>query len=443
MSEKIQKQNLDRLKQVMARLSDENLEAQETAVKSIVHAVKSNGDKALTEFSEKFDKFQYDADNKLKIELILKNKPYFNKLTKDLQTALVTAKERISRFHQEEMQASAFKAGWSFSGDLQEKLGVKYQALDSVAVYIPGGQAPLLSTVLMTVIPAQIAGVKRIGLFSPPAIDNGILAVAELCEVTEVYQVGGAQAIAAAAYGTQSITAFDKVVGPGNIYVSLAKKLVFGKVGIDGIFGPSELAIIADDSANPEFIAADLLSQLEHGSGLESTLLVSTNAQILKASQEALLKQIDSLANGYKSPKQIATIKTSLEKWSAFLLAQDLEEAIAIVNYYAPEHLELHVKNNIEKLISSITKAGAIFIGDSSCESLGDYLAGPSHCLPTATSSRFTSGLQCADFLTKTSIIDFSQVNKSDAKFKKLQQEVAQIARAEKLEAHARAMEIR
>ncbi|MDA0772888.1 MAG: histidinol dehydrogenase [Cyanobacteria bacterium] len=429
---------LEDIERINLRLSDLNLAAKEATVSKIVQRVKREGDKAVIAYTKEFDNYEYEDG--FEVELDLDDLPNFNELEEDLQMSLKRAYERIERFHQEEVKESKLDYGWSYRGDLGERLGVKYQAIDSVAIYIPGGQAPLLSTVLMTAIPAKVAGVRRIVMLSPPPINAGILAAAELCGVDEVYAIGGAQAIAAAAYGTESIEPVDKIVGPGNIYVSLAKKQVFGTVGIDGIYGPSELAIIADASASAKQIAADLLSQLEHGSGLESTLLLTDSEDLLHETKKQIEKQI--LAFDSKTVEQIATIRSSLEKWSALILTEDLLEAVDIVNQYAPEHLELHTKDP-QALVDKIKSSGAIFIGANSCESLGDYIAGPSHCLPTGGSTRFSSGLQVIDFITKTSLIDFSTVDNSTVEFRNMIEDVARIARAEGLEGHARAMEAR
>jgi histidinol dehydrogenase len=266
-----------------------------------------------------------------------------------------------------------------------------------------------------------------------------------LLGISEVYGLGGAQAIAGLAYGTESIRAVDKIVGPGNIFVSLAKKEVFGDIGIDGIFGPSELAILCDHTACPEQIACDLLSQLEHGSGLESTLLVSLDQDLILRTKEHIEKQLEDLAiKNLKTPAQITTIQNSLRDWSAFLYSPDIEPACALINQYAPEHLEIILeKKPLEKAIKLISNAGAIFIGTNSCESLGDYLAGPSHCLPTGRTARFSSGLQCHDFLKKISIIDFSRTSGRSSKFRDLAKKTACLARAENLEMHARAIEKR
>lgn len=430
--------------QIQSRLSSENLESVENSVKEIIRNLKTRGDAALREASMKFDNYDPGEKGFLVYE---KNsdKDYCSELSPELLEALGEAKKRIEIFHLEELKESGFQDGWIFSGELGEKLGVKYKPISSAGIYIPGGNSPLISTVLMSAIPAKVAGVKRIVLSSPPPIDKAILAAAQLAGVDEVYAIGGAQAIAALAYGTESIKAVDKVFGPGNIYVSTAKKLVFGDVGVDGIFGPSELAIIADETAKPSYLAADLISQLEHGSGLESVLLVTDSENLAKKTEEEFFRQLNSLQQeGFKNEAQIQCIKNSFEKNSAILTVSDFEEAVELINYYAAEHLEIQIRDTeTETLLKKIKNAGAIFIGANSCESLGDYMAGPSHSLPTGGTARFSSGLQVADFIKKSSIIDFSKIDIRDNKFKKLSEQVSLIARAEKLEGHARAMDKR
>jgi histidinol dehydrogenase len=428
-----------RLVEISQRLTDKDFEAKERAVREIVSEVKNKGDKALAQYSKKFDKFDFDLNQKQPFAIKLGT--HLGKINLELRQALEKAKDRIELYHRKEHE-NLIK-NWTMQGSLGEELGARYLPLESVAVYVPACQASLMSTVLMTAVPAKVAGVKRIVMISPPPINDAILAAAELAGVGEVYALGGAQAIAALAYGTESIKPVDKIVGPGNVYVSLAKKMVYGQVGIDGIYGPSELAVIADGTASPAQIAADLLSQLEHGSGLESTLLVTTSKQVAEQTRKELDKQIQELAV-YKSEAQIQTIKNSWSKWSDIFEVADLEEAARIINRYAPEHLELQVKNaDLESLVAAIKNAGAIFIGSASCESLGDYLAGPSHSLPTGATARFSSGLHSYDFVKKISMIDFSKVVTKGQAFTDLIRDVAIIARAEMLEGHARAMELR
>lgn len=430
--------NLEKIKQINSRLDSKNINEVEKSVKAIIDSVRSTGNSALKEFTSKFDSYELSEEDFNSI----KPQNYFEEINPELKEALLLAKKRISRFHEEEYANSKFNEGWKFTGELGEELGVKYTALDSVAIYVPGGQAPLISTVLMTAIPAITAGVRRIVMFSPPPISHAVLAVAELLGIKEVYPVGGAQAVAAAAYGTETIKPVDKIVGPGNIFVSTAKKQVFGTIGIDGIYGPSELAIIADETAKPKHLAADFLSQLEHGSGLESALLLCTDEKVLIETETEIEKQIEALKE-FKSEKVIETIKNSYKSWSACLLVNE-DEIPELINYYAPEHLEIQLrKETLTKIIGKIKHAGAIFIGANSCESLGDYLAGPSHCLPTGRTARFSSGLHCADFIKKSSIIDFSQIKSESTEFKEITKACSKIARAESLEGHARAMDFR
>ena len=422
------KKNKERIDAINKRVDFEKLLEIDEIVKEIIINVKNNGDKALSEYSEKFDKFTVDFKNK---------NPFLAstseaKLDSKLEVALDLAVKRVEDFHKKDL-AQFNPETWSFTGSHNEKLGAKQSAIESVAVYIPGGVAPLVSTLMMTAIPAKIAGVKRIGLFSPPPINDSILALAKKLGITEIYQVGGAQAVAAAAFGTESIEKFDKIVGPGNIFVSEAKKLLNGFIGIDGIYGPSELAILCDKSADVKHLAIDLLSQLEHGSGLESTLLVSTDESLARNIEKQLLEEINAINYG---EKQKETILNSIKNWSVFIYEEDFEQAIEIINYYAPEHLELQLKKDkLELAKEKVTQAGAIFLGANSCESLGDYLAGPSHCLPTAGSARFSSGLQISDFYKKSSILDFSETTDIND----ILEATALIARAEGLEAHAKA----
>ena len=424
--------NKERIDKINKRVDFESLLKIDETVKEIILNVKNQGDIALKEYSEKFDNFAIDLNLK-KPFLVQNSKP---EIDNKLKEALSLASKRIEAFHKEDLKQFDPET-WTFTGEHQERLGAKQEAIEAVAVYIPGGNAPLVSTLMMTAIPAQVAGVKRIALFSPPPINDAILYLAQELGINEIYQIGGAQAVAAAAFGTQSIEKFDKIVGPGNIYVSEAKKLLNGFIGIDGIYGPSELAILADETASIKKLAIDLLSQLEHGSGLESTLLVSTQEKLVDQIKLELDQQIEAI--NY-SDKEKETIQHSIANWSEFIYTDNFNEAIELINYYAPEHLELQLNTkNLETALAGIKNAGAIFIGQNSCESLGDYLAGPSHCLPTAGSARFSSGLQVSDFFKKTSIIDFSQ----STNIQDLIENTAKIARAEGLEAHARAAEYR
>ena len=391
------------------------------SVKNIFEQVKKKGDKALVYYTKRFDRF--DLKNIRVSSGEINNS--VKHLSKSLLKSIKVAIKRITVF-----QKTNIPTTWIKTFKPGEKLGYKYMPLDSVGIYIPGGKSPLISTVLMTAILAKVAGVKRIVIFTPPPVNKGILAACKLLGLNEIYQVGGAQAIFAGAFGTGSIKPVDKIVGPGNIYVTLAKKLVYGKVGIDGLYGPSEIAVIADKSANPRFLAMDLLSQLEHGSGLESAFMVTNSENLAKQTQSELLRLAKTLPNK----------KTVLKSWrnnSAIVIVRDLNRAVELINELAPEHLEITTKNPAS-ISKKIKNAGAIFLGEYSCESIGDYVAGPSHCLPTGGSARFSSGLTVMDFMKKISLISFDKKS-----FNKVAKDVIELAEAEKLKAHGDAVRIR
>ncbi len=390
-------------------------------VEKIVENVRKNGDKALILYSKKFDNVDI-------LDFRISHKKLSNdskKIKKSLLLSIKRAAKRVEQFQKTNVPKS-----WLKTFGNGEKLGYKYIPLDSVGVYIPGGKIPLISTVLMTVIPAKVAGVKRIAIFTPPPVHDGILAACKILGINEIYQAGGAQAVAAAAFGTETIKPVDKIVGPGNVFVTLAKKIVYGEVGIDGLYGPSEIAIIADRFANPSHVAMDLLSQLEHGSGLESALLVTDNYGFGKEVEKNILNFAKSLPNR----------KTVLKSWrknSVIAVVNNIQKSADLINLFAPEHLEVIVRNP-SSLINKIRHAGAIFVGEYSCESVGDYVAGPSHCLPTGGTARFSSGLTVMDFIKKISILSFSEKS-----FKSVAKDVVELASAEGLKAHGDAVKIR
>jgi histidinol dehydrogenase len=410
-----------KVKEISSRFDLSKRKKEYEIVEKIVEDVKNQGDKALFLYSKKFDKQNLKTLKVNKKEL----DGSLSKISKPLLASIKTAISRITTFQETNSPKSwvkTFKHG--------EKLGYKYSPLDSVAVYIPGGHSPLISTVLMTVIPAKVAGVKRIAVFTPPPVNPGILAACKLLNINEVYQIGGAQAIAACAYGSKTIKPFCKVVGPGNIFVTLAKKIVFGKIGIDGLFGPSEIAIVADKSANPKYLALDLLSQLEHGSGLESAFMLTDSAALANETEKELLKHAQTLSNK----------ETVLKSWknnSAIVVVANLNKGIELINDLAPEHLEIITKSP-QKYANKIRNAGAIFIGEYTCESVGDYVAGPSHCLPTGGSAKFSSGLTVMDFMKKISILSFNK-----KAFNTIASHVSNLADAEGLKAHGDAVRMR
>lgn len=410
-----------KIEEISSRFDLSKMRKEYKLVEAIIDSVKQNGDKALIYYTNKFDNVNLKSVKVPQNEINGSTKH----ISKSLLSSIKKAIHKITTF-----QKTNTPQTWIKDFSSNEKLGYKYTPLDSVGIYIPGGKAPLISTVLMTVIPAKVAGVKRIAVFTPPPVNKGILAACKLLGISEVYQVGGAQAIAASAFGTNSINPVNKIVGPGNVYVTLAKKIVFGKIGIDGLYGPSEIAIIADKSANPKFLATDLLSQLEHGSGLESAFMVTNSELLAKETQKELLKLAEFLPNKN-------TILKSWNKNSAIAIVKDLNKACELINLLAPEHLEIITKN-ASSLSKKITNAGAIFIGEYSCESVGDYIAGPSHCLPTGGSAKFSSGLTVMDFIKKISIISFNK-----KAFDRNAKDIINLADAEGLKAHGDAVRIR
>ncbi len=394
----------------------------ESNVRDIIAGVRRRGDAALYDYTEKFDGVRLTS---LEIPEKKIEKAY-HEIDSELRTALELAAARINAFHQEQKETLVRdKTG--------KGLGWVMRPLRSIGLHAPGFQAPLPSSVLMTAVPARVAGVGEIILVTPPGKNGSIspvmLAAAKIAGVDRVFPVGGAQAVAALAYGTESVPRVDKVCGPGNIYVSLAKKLVYGDVGIDGLYGPSEVIIIADDTANPGYCAADLLAQAEHGSGAAAILL--TISRNLAASVNGEIdKQLANL-----SRRSVAA--ESLEKRGMIGIVATVAEAIELANAFAPEHLCLVVAD-AARYIEQVENAGCLFLGEDSLEALVDYVAGPSHVLPTGGTARFSSPLNILDFVKIISVI-----NTTDGDIKKLGKAASVIAWAEGLDAHARAIEKR
>jgi len=394
----------------------------EVAVHGIVDEVRRRGDSALYDFTEKFDGVRLTSLEVDKAQI----EQAYREIDADLRAALELAAERITAFHQEQKE--------SLIRDKTGKdLGWIMRPLQSIGVHAPGFQAPLPSSVLMTAIPARVAGVKAIILMTPPNKEGSIspimLAAAKIAGIDRVFSVGGAQAIAALTYGTESVPRVDKVCGPGNIYVSLSKKLVYGNVGIDGLYGPSEVIIIADDSANPEYCAADLLAQAEHGSGT-TAILLTTSKGLADSVIDEIEKQLVNIS------RQSVTAE-ALESRGLIGVVASVEEAIELGNLFAPEHLCLVVAN-AASYVEQVENTGCLFLGEDSLEALVDYVAGPSHVLPTGGTARFSSPLNVLDFVKLTTI-----VNTSDDDIKNLGKAASIIARAEGLDAHARAIEKR
>jgi len=396
----------------------------EGVVSKIIRDVRKNGDKALLTYTKKFDKALFTSRT-MKV-----SRREFDNAFKKADTTVVRALEksavRIVRFHKKQKETS-----WS-THDNGAELGQLIRPLESAGIYIPGGKASYPSSVLMNALPAKIAGVKRIVMVTPApggAIDPYTLVAAKITGVNEVYKAGGAQAVAALAYGTKTIKPVDKITGPGNVYVAEAKRQVFGRVDIDMVAGPSEILVIADGGSNPEFIAADLLSQAEHDENAYP-ILVTTSSIIAVKVARALETQTKAL-------KRSAIIRKCLRRNCFAIVVKSLNEAFEISNKIAPEHLELQIRN-ADKYVSHVVNAGAVFVGPWTPEALGDYSAGPNHTLPTGGSARFFSPLGVYDFIKRTSLLSFSQKS-----FNRLAKNVITIARKEGLSAHASAVEIR
>lgn len=398
----------------------------EERVKTILKDVVDRGDAAVLDYTARFDGAELTAAT-------LRVTPQeieaaYAQVDPEVLASLRVAKERIEAFHQKQLTKS-----WMEPDAEGSILGQLVLPMERVGVYVPGGTASYPSSVLMNALPAKVAGVKEIVMCAPPTTGGNInpysIVAANEAGVTEIYKVGGAQAIAALAYGTESIGKVDLITGPGNIYVTLAKKQVFGKVQIDMLAGPSEILVMADETANPAYVAADLLSQAEHDT-LASAILVTTSQQLAEAVQAEVTRQV-----GYLSRKEIIT--ASLRDYSAILVADTLEEAIALANAYAPEHLELVVANPFE-VLGKIKNAGAVFLGSYSPEPVGDYLAGPNHVLPTGGTARFYSPLNVDTFMKKSSVIAFSQ-----ATLQRYGADIIRLAEVEGLDAHANAVKVR
>jgi len=414
----------NRIKVITSRGEADTFKVEEV-VKGIIADVRKDGDKALFSYTKKFDRLSITKKTVKVSDAEFKDAR--QKVSRDVIESLRLAAKRIESFHRKQLEES-----WFFHEDDGVTLGQMVRPLERAGAYVPGGKAVYPSSVLMNVIPARVAGVKEVIVCSPTPdgeVNPYVLVAAEIAGADAVYKIGGAQAVAAMAYGTESIPRVDKIVGPGNIYVATAKRLVFGVVDIDMIAGPSEILVVADESANPSFIAADLLSQAEHDE-MASSILVTTSKKVADETVKELKKQLKKL-----SRKDIA--EKSLKDYGAIILAKDLSEAADIVNDIAPEHLELSVDRPFE-LLPEIKNAGAIFLGHYTPEAVGDYVAGPNHTLPTGGTARFFSPLSATDFLKRSSILYYSE-----AAVKKIGRDAIRIAEAEGLTAHANSVLVR
>ena len=404
--------------------TEADLDQIDASVKKIIYAVKNSGDEALIKFTEKFDGAQLTT---LKVSQAEIDAAY-ESIDEEFLNVLQEAKQNIIDFHQAQLEKS-----WLNYKNDGIILGQKVTPLDRIGVYVPGGKAAYPSTVLMTVLPAVVAGVNEIALVSPPDKDGNVhpyvLAAAKIAGVQEIYRVGGAQAIAALAYGTETIRPVDKIVGPGNIYVARAKKYVFGTVDIDMIAGPSEVCIIADEKQDPVFVAADLLSQAEHDE-MAASILVTNSTELAAAVQKEVENQLAQLER-----KDIA--RQSIDQYGQIFVVDTLDEAFKVANIIAPEHLELLVADPFANL-SKVKHAGAIFLGPYAPEPLGDYFAGPNHTLPTSGTARFSSPLGTYDFLKRSSVIFYNQ-----EELEKVKNQVVHFANEEGLGAHANSIQVR
>ncbi|OPZ60182.1 MAG: Histidinol dehydrogenase [Deltaproteobacteria bacterium ADurb.Bin510] len=395
----------------------------EQRVSAIIADVKARGDAALFEYTERFDGYRPASLVIDEAEIAAAAA----QVDPSLLEALVTAAKRIEDFHRRQIEET-----WTYEGEHGVLLGQKITPLDRVGVYVPGGRNAFPSTVLMDVIPARLAGVPEIVMVTPTPggqVEPVLLAAAHIAGVRRIYRLGGAQAVAALAFGTASVPKVDKVIGPGNIYVATAKRLLLGTIGIDSIAGPSEIMVVADSGAEPRIVAVDLLSQAEHDPEA-SAMLVTPDAAFAEQVAAALAEEAAKLPRA-------AVVTRSLVEHGAIIVTRDLTEAFEVVNRVAPEHLELMLKDARSHL-DRVRNAGAIFLGYQTPEAIGDYVAGPNHTLPTGSTARFYSPLGVYDFVKRSSIIEFNQTA-----LKALGEQAITLARSEELEAHARSVEYR
>ena len=424
--QKLDENSRKNLLEDLLKRSPNNYGQYEQGVTEILANVKANGDQALFEYTKKFDQADLNAGN-IKVTDAEIEEAYAlvdRKLVEIIRKSLAN----IRTYHEKQRQTS-----WFDSKPDGTILGQKVTALHRVGVYVPGGKAAYPSSVLMNIVPAKAAGVDEIIMVTPPGKDGKVtpttLVAAKEAGADAIYKVGGAQAIGALAYGTESIPKVDKIVGPGNIYVALAKKAVYGYVSIDAIAGPSEILVIADETANPRFVAADLLSQAEHDE-LASAILVTTSEELAKKVSDETDKFIKELSRG-------EIIQKSLDNYGYILVTDTMDEAIETANEIASEHLEIQTKNPFD-VMTKIRNAGAIFIGEYASEPLGDYFAGPNHVLPTNGTAKFFSALSVDDFVKKSSIVYYSR-----EALRKIHKDIEQFATSEQLTAHANSIAVR
>ena len=421
---KIYKESLDAMLSIVRQYTQQTTDMEiERRVYDIIENVRANGDAALREYSEKFDGVKLDN---FKVDQSIIDVAWDN-LPEDLKHALLVAKKNITEFHSREIEQ-----GFVDMDTPGITRGQKVTPLARVGLYVPGGTAAYPSTIMMTALPAKIAGVKEIIMVTPPqkdGINPAVLGAAKLAGVDAVYQVGGAQGVAALAYGTEQIPKVDKIVGPGNIYVATAKRQVFGQVDIDMIAGPSEIGVIADDSANPVHLAADLLSQAEHDPRARA-IMVTNSEELAKQVSDEVERQLSQL------PRE-SIARPAIENNSYIAVMDSVEDMFTVMNEVAPEHLEIQLPDPMEYM-SMVENAGSVFLGRYASEPLGDYVGGTNHVLPTSGTAKFSSPLGVYDFVKRISFTQFSR-----ERLQGVAKDITTLARTEGLEAHARAIEVR
>ena len=409
-----------------SRTHNDDTRLKEETVKEIIAVVREKGDRALIDYTEKFDR-QVLTEEKIRVSGSELDAAY-QQISQDLLHAIQLAAQKIEAFHRQRIPKS-----WVQFGEDEVVLGKRYTPVDRAGLYVPGGRAAYPSTVLMNAIPAKVAKVPRIVMVTPPGEDlkmnPAVLVAAQEAGIHEIYRIGGAQAVAALAYGTETIPKVDVITGPGNIYVTLAKKMVYGTVGIDSLAGPSEVLIIADEQANPVHVAADLLAQAEHDP-LAAAILLTTDSQLAEKVQQEVSKQLENHSRRLLTEKAIA-------HYGLIVIVDSLTEAAQLSNLFAPEHLELEVADPWA-LVEHIRHAGAIFLGSSTPEAVGDYLAGPNHTLPTSGAARYASALGVETFMKHSSLIQYSPTA-----LKKMSSTIQILAQAEGLPSHADSVKFR
>ena len=414
------------LQRISRRTHDHQIVGKEGTVQEIIQTVRKKGDQALLDYTAKFDQLTLTVDQ-LRVKGSELDAAY-QKVSKELIDAIALARQQIEAFHRQRTPKS-----WVEFGENQTVLGKRYTAVDRAGLYVPGGRAAYPSTVLMNAIPAKVAGVERRVMVTPPGPDGqitpAVLVAAQEAGIEEIYRVGGAHAIAALAYGTETIPEVDVITGPGNLYVTLAKKMVYGTVGIDSLAGPSEVLIIADHNANPVHVAADLLAQAEHDP-MAAAILLTTEEALAQAVQQEVQKQLTD------HPRRTLTEK-AIANYGVVVVVNSLAEAAQLSNIFAPEHLELEVEAPWE-MLHLIRHAGAIFMGHSTPEAVGDYLAGPNHTLPTSGAARYASALGVETFMKHSSLIEYSHTALGN-----VSKAIQTLAQAEGLHSHSESVRLR